>query len=254
MQIDTTKPSVGRIYDYVLGGHHNFDVDRAAAENILKFLPSYPTWARLNRWFLQMVATQWAEAGHSLVLDIGSGLPTAGHFHSAMPKARVLYTDNDPMTVAYANEVLGNNPQVKFLLADATNLTPILATADQFLQSRQVAIGVIGVSYFLPDAQMKTLMQGLYEWAAPGSVLAISYIYVDQNHPDFVATTAKYKNFSGSQVYMRSPDEIAQLCAPWAIRDNRPLAEILGVEHVIGETERMGMDAEMFGALMERVK
>lgn len=253
MQIDTSKPSVSRIYDYVLGGHHNFDVDRAAAENILKFLPSYPTWARLNRWFLQMVATQWAEAGHSLVLDIGSGLPTAGHFHSALPNARVLYTDNDPMTVAYANEVLGNNPQVKFLLADANEPSAILAAADQFLQSRQVAIGVIGISYFLTDAQLKNLMQALYDWAAPGSVLALSYIYVDRNHPDFATMSAKYKGFSGSQTYMRDSDEIAQLCAPWVVRDNRPLAEMLGVEHVVGENERMGMDVEMFGALMERV-
>ena len=254
MQIDTTKPSVSRIYDYELGGHHNFDVDRVAAENILKVLPSYPTWARLNRWFLQMVATQWAEAGQSLVLDVGSGLPTAGHFHSAMPKARVLYTDNDPMTVAYAAEVLGNNPQVKFLLADANNPAPIVAAADQFLQSRQVAIGVIGISYFLTDAQFKNLIQVLYNWAAPGSVLALSYIYVDQSHPDFAAAAAQYKGFAGSQVYMRSPDDIVQACAPWVIRDNRPLAEMLGVEHVVGEAERMGMNVEMFGALMERVK
>ncbi len=26
MEIDTTKPHVGRVYDYVLGGHHNYEV------------------------------------------------------------------------------------------------------------------------------------------------------------------------------------------------------------------------------------
>ena len=76
MTIDTTKPSIGRIYDYILGGHHNFEVDRIAAQNILKVFPSYPTWARLNRWFVQMVAEQWAGSGHNHILDLGSGMPT----------------------------------------------------------------------------------------------------------------------------------------------------------------------------------
>ena len=86
MNIDTTKPSTGRIYDYMLGGHHNFEVDQIAAQQILKVLPSYPTWARLNRWFLQMVAEQWAGSGYHHILDLGSGMPTQGHFHYALER------------------------------------------------------------------------------------------------------------------------------------------------------------------------
>ena len=29
---DASVPNAGRIYDYLLGGHHNFEVDRLAAE------------------------------------------------------------------------------------------------------------------------------------------------------------------------------------------------------------------------------
>ncbi|MEO5726694.1 MAG: SAM-dependent methyltransferase, partial [Byssovorax sp.] len=34
MKIDTTIPHPGRIYDFVLGGHHNFEADRLAAKKI----------------------------------------------------------------------------------------------------------------------------------------------------------------------------------------------------------------------------
>lgn len=56
MTIDSTRPHVGRIYDYILGGHHNFEVDRTAAEQVLKLVPAYPELARQNRGFLQLVA------------------------------------------------------------------------------------------------------------------------------------------------------------------------------------------------------
>src|SRR5829696_7048124 len=115
MPIDVTKPNVGRIYDYVLGGHHNFEADRAAAEQMLKVFPAYPRWARLNRWFLQMVAARWAVEGHKRVLDLGSGLPTQGHLHDAIPDAKVIYTDMDSVTVTYALEMLGDNPAVTYI-------------------------------------------------------------------------------------------------------------------------------------------
>lgn len=35
MEIDTTKPNAARIYDYYLGGNHNVEVDRQAAEQPL---------------------------------------------------------------------------------------------------------------------------------------------------------------------------------------------------------------------------
>ncbi len=37
--VDTTKPSAGRIYDYILGGNHNFEVDRQTADYLIKLMP-----------------------------------------------------------------------------------------------------------------------------------------------------------------------------------------------------------------------
>ncbi|NOK92089.1 MAG: hypothetical protein GFH26_640225n1, partial [Chloroflexi bacterium AL-N15] len=105
MSGDTTKPNISRIYDYMLGGHNNFEPDRHAAEEVLKVFPAYPRWAKLNRWFLQLVAEQWAVQGQQRILDLGSGIPTQGHLHTILPDAKILYTDNDPIAVAYAREL-----------------------------------------------------------------------------------------------------------------------------------------------------
>ena len=54
--IDTSRPSAGRIYDYLLGGSHNFDVDRQAADRVVQFFPFLPKAMRLQRWCLQDLA------------------------------------------------------------------------------------------------------------------------------------------------------------------------------------------------------
>lgn len=39
-EVNLQTPSSARIYDYVLGGAHNFDVDRQAAERLLAAVPA----------------------------------------------------------------------------------------------------------------------------------------------------------------------------------------------------------------------
>ncbi len=250
MTIDTSKPSVSRIYDYILGGEHNFEVDRIAAQQILKVTPSYTTWARLNRWFLQMVAEQWAASNHANILDLGSGMPTQGHFHDSAPNARVLYSDADPMTVAYAREVIGSNPAVSYIQTDIRQPAELLAAANaHFGGERRVAIGFIGLSYFMDDASLAHIARALYEWSAPGSVMALSYGYVRMDD----TARAKLDNFkrNSAQVYIRDEHQIRALLAPWHVHTVRPLAAWLGVEHLVQESDRETIDAEMYGVLLE---
>jgi O-methyltransferase involved in polyketide biosynthesis len=250
MDIDTTKPSTGRIYDYVLGGHHNFEVDRLAAQQILKMAPSYTTWARLNRWFLQMVAEQWALSDHRAILDLGSGMPTQGHFHIAAPHAKVLYTDNDAVTVAYAREVLGENPLASYIHADVRDPAEILRAADQLFQGeRRVAIGFIGLSYFLDDASVSHIARALHQWATPGSVMALSYGNVQSNNQQAQEKLENFKRNS-AQIFMRDEAQIRALLAPWQIRESQPLAAWLGMEHLMEESDREGIDTEMYGVLL----
>lgn len=252
MDIDTTKPSIGRIYDYVLGGHHNFEVDRIAAQNILKMFPSYTRWARLNRWFLQLMAERWNAEGFERVLDLGSGMPTQGHLHTVMSDARVLYTDNDPMTVTYGSEVLGNNPRVRFIQADILDTAGLLAAADQHLSGEhQVAIGCIGVAYFINDANFARLMRVLHDWAAPGSVMACSFPYGDLSNPRSREIMEAFNRNSGSEIFMRDEATMSQLYSPWRVRELQPLARLLDVEHLMDESDHENVGAEMYGAILE---
>ena len=56
--VDASKPSAGRMYDYYLGGNHNFEVDRQAADQVLQALPFMTKYMRLQRWPLQDIAVE----------------------------------------------------------------------------------------------------------------------------------------------------------------------------------------------------
>ncbi|MET8993366.1 SAM-dependent methyltransferase, partial [Nonomuraea wenchangensis] len=62
--IDTTRPSVSRVYDFMLGGKDNYEADRMAARRALEVAPDAPQAARANREFLGRVVRFLAgEAG-----------------------------------------------------------------------------------------------------------------------------------------------------------------------------------------------
>src|SRR3954453_22704292 len=46
------NPSMARIYNYILGGKDNYEVDRAVADKMLAVQPKLPMMARANRRFL----------------------------------------------------------------------------------------------------------------------------------------------------------------------------------------------------------
>ena len=61
--LDLERPSVARVYDYYLGGSHNFAVDREFAEKVLETMPNVPELARQNRAFLRRAVRHLCEAG-----------------------------------------------------------------------------------------------------------------------------------------------------------------------------------------------
>src|SRR5262245_43037431 len=105
------KPATAaRIYDYFLGGIHNFPADQEAAKQVISMFPFIPQGARANRVFLRRAVRYLTDAGIRQFLDIGSGIPTAGNVHEiaqeAAPDARVVYVDLDPVAVSESLEIL----------------------------------------------------------------------------------------------------------------------------------------------------
>src|SRR5262245_21587271 len=224
MKIDTTQPHIGRIYDYVLGGHHNYEADRKAAEAILKLVPAYPTTARLNRWFLQLVGSMWAKEGRKRVLDLASGLPTQGHFNEYLPDARILFSDVDPVSVTYGQEVLADRPNMKYVQADLRTPELLVAEATAFFGAeRELSIGVIGILYFLPDDDISRLMRALHAFCAPGSVMALTFVHAsdEQNMAAVRPSLEQAESLARVKLYPRVTEAMAELIAPWRIREPR---------------------------------
>mgnify|MGYP000090079705 CR=1 FL=1 len=256
MSVDPTKPHLGRVYDFMLGGHHNYEVDRQAAAAILKTVPSYPKWARLNRWFLQLVATQWEQAGRTHVLDLGSGLTTGGHFNELLPKAKILFSDIDPLTVAYGTDLLKGQPNMKYVQIDAADPQAVLAQVESYFGgNRQLAVGCIGVAYLIPDEPLHRLMQALHSYCAPGSVLACTSIEWREGHEPTArgseqAETIQRHTGSGPVVRTRSGQQA--LFAPWKVVAVRSLTDWLNVPDMFSAEELSNMDAQLTGWTLER--
>lgn len=104
-EVDIDRPSPARMYDFFLGGAHNFAVDRQLAAQVLAAVPDFPRTARANRAFLHRAVRLLTDAGIRQFLDLGSGIPTVGNVHEiaqrAAPAARVVYVDVDPVAVAH---------------------------------------------------------------------------------------------------------------------------------------------------------
>lgn len=120
--IDISVPSVSRIYDYYLGGSHNFEVDREAARKAMEFMPGLPKIMQANRAFMRRAVRFAIGEGVTQFLDIGSGIPTFGNVHEvaqgADPDARVVYVDHDPVAVAHSKAVLDGNAHAAVVSAD----------------------------------------------------------------------------------------------------------------------------------------
>src|SRR4051794_7195595 len=112
--VDLNVPNAARMYDYALGGGHNFAVDRELVERAESTMPGARLIAHANRSFLGRVVRWLIASGVRQFLDLGSGIPTLGNVHEvaqdAAPDARIVYVDIDPVAVEHSTALLADNP------------------------------------------------------------------------------------------------------------------------------------------------
>jgi hypothetical protein len=218
--IDISVPSVSRIYDYYLGGSHNFEVDREAARKAMEFMPGLPKIMQANRAFMRR-AVRWAAGeGITQFLDIGSGIPTFGSVHevarTAVPGAHVVYVDHDPVAVAHSQAVLEGDADADVLAADLRKPQEILASPQ--VQSlidldRPVALLLVAVLHFVEDTDDPyAAVAELGAALAPGSALILthaSYEGIPLPQQRAEGAVDVYKDIRNPLI-MRSRDEIAR--------------------------------------------
>lgn len=181
--IDLCQPNVARVYDYYLGGAHNFTADRAMAHEAIRSWPELPMIMRANRAFLNRVVRFLLDAGVRQFLDLGSGIPTVGNVHeiaqSVDPTSRVAYVDIDPVAVGHSRAMLEGNERATAVLGDLR--LPAAVLGDQQVGelldfSQPVAVLLVAVLHFVPDADNPTAIIADYcDAIAPGSYVVICH-------------------------------------------------------------------------------
>jgi hypothetical protein len=250
--IDTSKPNAGRMYDYYLGGNHNFEVDRQAADQVLKLIPFGPKYARLQRWALQDIAVGLTqEHGYDVIIDLASGLPTNDHIHKNVPEGTtIIYSDYDPVVVEYARDILGDTPNVFFFEADVADPESLLTSPevqDILGGKRKVGFILWGASAFLSDEIIAHAARYLYDWAAPGSCLAFNAQGADMPQTEALEQVLKIYEQMGSKPHIRPLKQFHELLQPWQPDPNGFVS--LLEWHGFDESELAAEDVNSFGPM-----
>ncbi|MDQ4119303.1 MAG: SAM-dependent methyltransferase, partial [Actinomycetota bacterium] len=214
--IDLERPSAARVYDYFLGGAHNFAADRGLAEMIASMTPDIGNTMRANRSFLRRAVRFMLAEGIDQFLDLGSGIPTVGNVHEvvrqANPEGRVLYVDVDPIAVSHSQAILEHDERTVAIQADVRELDRILEdpeTARMLDLTRPVGVLLLGVLHFVPDSDDPAgIVARIRDVIAPGSYVALVNA-TDEDQPREVIEAQKLSSRTGTPIFLRSRAELA---------------------------------------------
>jgi O-methyltransferase involved in polyketide biosynthesis len=230
----STKPATAaRIYDYLLGGTHNFAADQEAARKTLEQFPLAPAMGRANRAFLRRAVRYLTEAGVRQFLDIGSGMPTQGNVHEIAQQiaadAQVVYVDIDPVAVSESLEILADNDRATAIHADLRQPQAILdhPLVRKHLDFDQpIALLLMAVLHFVPDDdEAHAAVSVLLDALAPGSYLAVSHVATEgfdlgaANKDSFKRVQAVYRQETATPGGLRTRDQLARFLERSALVD-----------------------------------
>ncbi len=224
MQLDLTKPNTGRLIDYWLGGTHNFEIDRLLADQVARRFPLAKALTVEARQMVGRGVEYFHRYGIRAIIDFGSALPTCDNTHLIAhqldPTIKVVYSDIDPITVTYGQDLLEGNPNAIYLQCDAAQSANLLnhPTMRKFLgDERRVGFIFYNLAHAMDDDQVRQSWQALYDWAAPGSLLFANNASENWNtDPDLIEVQGIFgtANLTG---YYRDPKQLRALAHPWQV-------------------------------------
>ena len=177
---DPKKPSIARVYDYLLGGKDNFASDRELTERVLADYPPLSQVVWENRHFLSRAVTWAANQGVSQFVDLGCGMPTSPNTHESaqaiIGDVRVAYVDYDPVVLSHLDARLAKgNPRVTVVDGDVRDVAVILEAVRAGVDLSAPACLLMGslLHFFTPDAAGE-LVASYVAALAPGSYVVLS--------------------------------------------------------------------------------
>jgi S-adenosyl methyltransferase len=214
--VDPDRPSAARMYDYMLGGGHNFAIDRQMVEQAQKIEPNARRLTLQNRAFLRRAVLFMMEQGIRQFLDLGSGIPTVGNVHEIAqavdPECRVVYVDIDPVAVAHSEMILIGNPNAAIVHADVTRPEDVLSAPEtERLLDFAKPLGLLAVTighYISPEQQPARVFATYRDALAAGSYFAVSHVAneLTDNRADELADMMR--KAKSNNVFPRDRDEV----------------------------------------------
>jgi len=222
--VDIDRPSAARVYDYALGGSHNFAVDRDLFRRLTATVPDLVPLAQASRAFLRRAVRFCAAAGVRQFLDIGSGIPTRGSVHEiaqrVAPDARVVYVDIDPVAVAHSRAILAGDDRIGVVQEDLRRPEHILSHPEVRRRldfDRPMAVLLVTMLHLIADEDDPAgIVARLRDAIAPGSYLVISHA-TPENRPRTVTKGVQMLQSGGIAATLRTREQVERLFAGFEI-------------------------------------
>jgi hypothetical protein len=216
-QIDASRPNIARVYDYLLGGKDNFVADRELGDKIKKAMPGVRLGVEQQRAVLRRVVRYLVgEAGIRQIIDIGSGLPTAGNVHEiaqeVSPGTRVVYVDNDPIVLAHARALMANNKTTIAIGGDVRRPAEILNDPElnnHIDLDQPVGLLLCGILHHILDDEDPAGITAAYCSALPSGSYVFIHHLVTNGDPSVAAAQAELQQGTGRGQF-RSTEQVEQ--------------------------------------------
>ncbi|MEZ4590483.1 MAG: SAM-dependent methyltransferase [Chloroflexota bacterium] len=253
--LDTSVPNLARIFDYMVGGTTHFEIDRLAAEEMLKIIPSLRKWVRLRRAFIQEAAQILYSEGFTQFLDLASGMPSDDHLHAFAPGCRIVYSDINPVAVSYGRSLFEEHEDIAYIRGNGREPETLIRDPEVLKLIRPdepLAIGLNSIQLFLTEPQVKHLAETLFEWAPSGSKLFL----VLQTHGELEMPEG-YFHFLEMCRQAQLPIELntltdsVEMLQPWHPSLVEPITQFLGLpDDFISATDKEGIGMAFYAAFL----
>ncbi|MFF5494261.1 SAM-dependent methyltransferase [Streptomyces aquilus] len=216
--IDPSKPSIARVYDYLLGGKDNYAVDREIGDVFKRDLPGSVAIAFANRAALTRAVREIARTtGIRQFVDLGSGLPTADNVHQVAqrhaPESRVVYVDIDPQVLVHGRALLEDNDLTRVVAVDVRNPEAIRThpdTVEMIDFDRPVAVIFSAILHHVNDDEDPAgIVRYWRDHVASGSYFFMSHFRSGHNPETAEAEAVLQQTFGRGR--WRTDEEIASL-------------------------------------------
>ena len=229
------RPHPLRMWDYMVGGKDNFQIDRDAAELAIKFVPNIVLAARAGESFIIRAQSWIARPEHGIdqFLHLGSYIPKLNSptlnplARAARPGTRYVFVTDDQVSAAHARAVLAarspGGSELHVLGADFRDPAPILASPwlrERIDLSRPVGLLLLGMlDFFSDEDQLAEALAELKAALAPGSMIVMVHLLQDA---DPTASEKALRESLGSNPFQYTPrtlERVRELVADFEFVD-----------------------------------